>query len=651
MKSIRSSFIRFFCFGCLFLSLFPFEEAKKEFRIKQTNQDITVDGNLQDWQGVQGIPIHLGPEGKVMKPTQDLEVTAWFSYDPKRFYAAVKVKDDVFSFSQRGWRYGDGILLTFLEPSEDHTSDQFHTFGFSREGKENQKVLVNRNGEYFPSQKLNDLELKIIPNPKENILIYEMSLPWDYVEPLKPFFKNQWGINLIYVDRDKEKKRNIVQLYPDKNYDTEQTNQRKGALALFVHHIPDKPEFQSLLNGSHFYDDEPISLWTAVNSSHRISGWKLHYIMTSGERNIDVYKDIQIQKGMNRFDFRLPKNEYPTHDYIISLGAISPNGELEYNQTHSFYIVNRDDPEKWRECIAQFKKMEAYKKNTAFRNSIPSFEIRIQWINEYMSKAPPYADFRSLENWNQEIIFLKRKLEKGEPALFPKGNIGRLAHKSSLDNTLQPYSLYVPMSYKEESAIPLFVTLHGSGVDEQESLLYMSRVLNQYWSEGKTVPMIVMSPKARGLSDWYLGKSGKEVMKCIQHVQSLYHIDKKRIVLDGFSMGGYGAWRLGISHPQIFQAVIIRSGAIHPPAHLEGENVIDLLDKSVKIPFLIVHGDKDNAVSVEKVRKTVEKLEKLGIPHKYIEVKDGSHGGYDRWDDMIQWLNSVLDIRRRNILR
>ncbi len=154
--------------------------------------------------------------------------------------------------------------------------------------------------------------------------------------------------------------------------------------------------------------------------------------------------------------------------------------------------------------------------------------------------------------------------------------------------------------------------------------------------------MIVIAPKARGLSDWYTGDSGKEVIECINHIESLYNIDEKNIILDGFSMGGYGAWRLSLLNPQLFKAVIIRSGAISPPSHIEGENILDLLDRGKDLNFFIVHGDKDNAVSVKNSREAVQKLVELRINHKYIEVKGASHISYNKWEEIFDWLKTII---------
>jgi dipeptidyl aminopeptidase/acylaminoacyl peptidase len=54
--------------------------------------------------------------------------------------------------------------------------------------------------------------------------------------------------------------------------------------------------------------------------------------------------------------------------------------------------------------------------------------------------------------------------------------------------------------------------------------------------------------------------------------------------------------------------------------------------------YFVVHGAKDNAVPVSGARAAVQKMERLGIDFRYVEVKDGAHGGYDEWSDILTWL-------------
>jgi predicted peptidase len=269
-----------------------------------------------------------------------------------------------------------------------------------------------------------------------------------------------------------------------------------------------------------------------------------------------------------------------------------------------------------------------------------------------MKDSPPSADIGSLDRWDQELNLLFKNVDEGKPALFLPGRLARLAHRSEIDNTLQPYSVFIPLDYDEKTPTPLFITLHGSGIDEKRTIFNVTRILLSQRVKEKPTPrrrelgkFIVLSPKARGLSDWYLGDSGKDVIECINHVKKLYRIDERNIILDGFSMGGYGAWRLGLLYPNLFKAIIIRSGAVSPLTDLKGDNILDLLDKvkPTGMNIFIIHGDKDNSIPVKNARMAVQKLEELGIEFKYVEVKGAAHGGYNKWDEIFSWLKKIME--------
>ena len=51
-----------------------------------------------------------------------------------------------------------------------------------------------------------------------------------------------------------------------------------------------------------------------------------------------------------------------------------------------------------------------------------------------------------------------------------------------------------------------------------------------------------------------------DVFEAIEAVKRNYPIDDRRIVLRGFSMGGAGAWHLGLHHPSLWSSVEAGAG-------------------------------------------------------------------------------------------
>jgi predicted peptidase len=72
-----------------------------------------------------------------------------------------------------------------------------------------------------------------------------------------------------------------------------------------------------------------------------------------------------------------------------------------------------------------------------------------------------------------------------------------------------------------------------------------------------------------------------------------------------------------MNHPEVFAALAPISGGANVPASMS---------KIAHIPQLIVHGDKDPTVPVERSRVMVNMGKKLGAEIKYIEVPGGDHG-------------------------
>lgn len=637
--------------GNMGLAALPLSFQPEEAKIFQTDKKFQIDGDLGEWEGIKGYPVVLSTAGNKVPPSDDLSVTAKFAYDAKNFYAAIAVTDDTLEFPSRSWRYGDGFFLTFLDLSQGNESGSYCSLGISLEGERPVKRVVYKDGIGFPGIDIRDVELAIVPDDKKGTIAYELSIPFRILTPFRPFMQDKWGINITYADRD-EGKRTLVQLYPDPGFDSEVTDKRKGAIFQFVNRVPEMPEAQMLIESSHFFDDREKTVTLAVHSAEDRSGWVyLSFLLGPGARNVEQKEEFSFKKGMTTLRFQIEQQEFQTGVYDLSVGVIDEQGSLRFKEDTRFFVVNREELEGYRSKFEEAKKGELFAKNERFRNSMPNLAIRFDWIQEYMEKAPPHAGIAAIEEWMDEVKTLIESVEEGKPAFFPLGSVGRYAHRSDIDGTLQPYSIYVPRDYDEEVPIALLVVLHGSGVEEIGYAVDVARLISQARMQLQIPKMMMIAPKARHLSGWYLGDSGRDVIECIDHVKALYNIDERNIIIHGFSMGGYGAWRLSILHPDLFKAAVILSGAIVPPPFLKGENIIDLLDKAdrEKLRYFIVHGAKDNAVPVEAARRAVRKLEEMGIPHEYIEIKDAYHTGYNKWAEIFKWLKNLIDRYKRVI--
>ena len=131
------------------------------------------------------------------------------------------------------------------------------------------------------------------------------------------------------------------------------------------------------------------------------------------------------------------------------------------------------------------------------------------------------------------------------------------------------YHIYTPESYGRdgERRFPVLYWLHGAGGG-----LAGVRTLTQHFDAairgGRMPPVLVVFPNGHSLSLWVDSKDGRVPMETVLVDELVPHVDasfrtvasREGRLIEGFSMGGYGAARLGLKHHKLFGAVSIFAG-------------------------------------------------------------------------------------------
>jgi len=246
--------------------------------------------------------------------------------------------------------------------------------------------------------------------------------------------------------------------------------------------------------------------------------------------------------------------------------------------------------------------------------SLPSAEYRISLFDLARAGEINFdrMDFReTLKDTNAMLD----SLSKGADPFAARRGEFKKAYLSKVDNTLQPYEVFVPSNYDKSKSFPLIIALHGMGGDENS--YFAAYAQGAFKLEAEKRGYIVACPKGRKPASMYLGDAEKDVMDVLAEMRRDYNIDPDRIYMTGHSMGGYGTWSVAMSHPDVFAAIAPISGGSNTPAGMA---------KIAHIPQLVVHGDTDPTVPVERSRTMVAEGKKLGAEIKYIEVPGGDHG-------------------------
>jgi len=202
---------------------------------------------------------------------------------------------------------------------------------------------------------------------------------------------------------------------------------------------------------------------------------------------------------------------------------------------------------------------------------------------------------------------------------------------SDVDDSDQPYALYVPRNYSPDRTWPLVVSLHGAGSNHR---LNLRRVFGKGNLPGESdvlasrvfpplgdVDYIVASPLARG-DMGYRGIGEKDVLDVLADVKRRFRVDPDRVYLTGLSLGGGGALWLGMTRPDIWAAVAAVCPAV--PDGLE-----ELAGNLQNVPVKVFQGEIDPVVPAVQTRAWVQRLRDAGVAVEYAEYRSVRHNAWD----------------------
>ena len=189
------------------------------------------------------------------------------------------------------------------------------------------------------------------------------------------------------------------------------------------------------------------------------------------------------------------------------------------------------------------------------------------------------------------------------------------------------YEVFCPDQWED---LPLIVFLHGAG-ERGENLENINkwalpRLINQGWE----IPAVVLCPQC---PCEYVWDTMVRELKClIDEIVHTYNIKKDRISITGASMGGFGAWSMGLTYTNYFSAIgpVAGGGLSWRASNLK------------KTPVFAVHGDKDDVVPLEYSQIMVDSVNANGGDATLVVLEGMGHGdgienAYEN-TDLISWM-------------
>lgn len=191
------------------------------------------------------------------------------------------------------------------------------------------------------------------------------------------------------------------------------------------------------------------------------------------------------------------------------------------------------------------------------------------------------------------------------------------------------YLLFLPSCYDQDTDDwPLMVFLHGAGERGADLSLVKTYGPPMIVESTPDFPFVVVSPQCPAGQPW----NPDRLMALIDDVVASHRmIDRRRIVLTGVSLGGYGTWMTAATCPGRFAAL----------APVCGWGTPVLAQRIGTVPVWMFHGEQDDVVPLEESRKMLDAIRAAGGEAR-LTTFPGT--GHDAWTeayarpDLYAWL-------------
>lgn len=206
----------------------------------------------------------------------------------------------------------------------------------------------------------------------------------------------------------------------------------------------------------------------------------------------------------------------------------------------------------------------------------------------------------------------------------------QLSYVSPIDQSRQPYRLYVPAGHDRQRSAPLVVALHGTMGDQNTFFDNPKYLQPSIKDAADRLGMLVVCPYGRGARE-YRGIGEQDVFAVIEEVAKSYVIDRDRVYLLGHSMGGTGAAYLALHHPDAFAAVAPLAAAYGWPAFAVNAR---------HVPFWWIAGANDKAHFRFGSGLGIDAMRAAGVEVRSDNLPGEDHyGTVKNLDRVLEWMS------------
>jgi len=172
------------------------------------------------------------------------------------------------------------------------------------------------------------------------------------------------------------------------------------------------------------------------------------------------------------------------------------------------------------------------------------------------------------------------------------------------------YYLFVPYSYRPDKPAPLIVTCHGT-----DPFDVAARQIGEWKKLAENHGCILICPKLSSTDGIFgagsisrLLRDERLIMSIIGQLHFLYNIDRKNVLMTGFSGGGFPVYFVGLRHPDVFTAIAARN------CNFNADSLAGWYPPEARAtPVIVYYGQNDPGAIRSQSKKAIAYLRKAGF--------------------------------------
>ncbi len=269
--------------------------------------------------------------------------------------------------------------------------------------------------------------------------------------------------------------------------------------------------------------------------------------------------------------------------------------------------------------------MEDHQAEALAAGDVTPFSLQVDWSDLAAHRATPEP--RPTGYTNRWYV---TTLDLGQGVVHDaSGGAGQDLRPNFLGR-VQPYAVYVPTTYRPGHATPLTWILHSLSVQHNQYGAYDPQLLQHACEDRGSICATTLG---FGPDGWYHDEAEVDFWQVWHALARAYTLDPDRTVISGYSMGGYGTYKLGLEYPDLFAKAMPLAGPPQCGLRLvEGAgftsgpgrcstdgDTTPLLDSARWLPFVVGQGMADELVPFTSVVQQVQTLDSLGYRY-YFEL-------------------------------